>query len=378
MRNRHLNFWPAACYLFGVVLCAQAQTAPSSKIIGELTNISGNQLTLKTDKGDVALTLGERTRYLRVQPGETDLKNASKIALTDLGTGDRILALGKLSEDGKTLTATSVIVMTKADIAKKQEHDQAEWKTRSITGVIASINPGSGALTVTMHTAQGDKTMAVEGADKAEVRRYTADSVRFQDAKPSSLGELKAGDHVRILGEKNTDGSSMKAEVVVSGSFRTLAATVISVDPAANEIRVTNLATKKPLVIRVNSDTTTRKLPPMMAMALARRYNPQYVRSARAEGGAGPRGAGGPGAGGEGGMRFSGSQGADLQQMLERLPAMPLTELKKDDAILISTTGSDAARVTAITLIAGVEPLLTKASSGQLSLDWNLDMGMPQ
>src|SRR5262249_46558328 len=99
------------------------------------------------------------------------------------------------------------------------------------------------------------------------------------------------------------------------------------------------------------------------------------------EGGAPRGGGGGAGAGasgGEGGMRFSGSQGADLQQMLERLPAMPLTELKKDDAIIISTTGSDAARETAITLIAGVEPLLTKASSGQLSLDWNLDMGMPQ
>jgi hypothetical protein len=373
--------------LLALVAVAWAQTAATGKIIGELTNINpaANQLTLKTDKGEVALKLGERTRYLRVQPGETDLKNASKILFTDLGTGDRVLALGKLSEDGRTLAATSVIVMTKADIAKKQEHEQAEWKTRSITGVVAAVTPTSGEFAVTQHTAQGDKKVVIEAADKADLRRYAADSVRIQDAKPSSLAELKVGDHVRVLGEKNADATRMKAEVVVAGSFRTVAATVISVDAAANEIKVTDLATKKPLLIRVNADTTARKLPPPLAMALARRYNPQFVRAAGGRGGAaagGGRGggaaAGGAPAGGEGGMRFSGSQGADLQQMLERLPAMPISDLKKDDAIVISTTGADASRVTAITLIAGVEPLLTRAPSGQLSMDWSLDMGMPQ
>jgi hypothetical protein len=188
-----------------------------------------------------------------------------------------------------------------------------------------------------------------------------------------------------VLGEKNADATRVKPEVIVSGSFRSVAAQVISVDAAAGEIKVTDLATKKPLIIRVNADTTMRKLPPPMAMALARRYNPQYLRSVRgdtagggrpAPAGGGPRGGA---AGGEAGMRLSGSQGADLQQMLERLPAMPPAELKKDDAIIVSSaTGAGATRVMAITLIAGVEPLLTRAPSGQMSLDWSLDMGMPQ
>jgi hypothetical protein len=370
LENRLFFFWVVLATLGSNLY---PQTAPSSKIIGELTNIDAgaNRLTLKTDKGEILLTLAERTRYLRVQPGETDLKNAGRIAVTDLATGDRVLALGRLSEDGRTLAATSVIVMTKADIAKKQEHDQSEWKTRSITGVIAAIAQGSSTFTARVHTAQGEKTVMVE-AGKAEIRRYAPDSVRFQDARPGSFPELSVGDHVRVLGDKTADSNSIKAEVIVSGKFRTVAATVIATDAAAHEIKVTDLATRKPLVIRVNADTTARRLPPPMAMALARRYNPQFVRSAAARGAANAPG------GGETGVRFSGSQGADLQQMLERLPAMPLDELKKDDAIIISTAGSDAARVTAITLIAGVEPLLTRASSGQLSMDWSLDMGMPQ
>ena len=385
MRSNHFLIPVPVAYLGAVVLSIAgavlyAQAPAASRTIGEITivNAGAGQLTLKTDKGEsIAVTLAERTRYMRVQPGETDLKNAARIAVTDLAAGDRVLALGKLSEDGKALAATSIIVMTKADIAKKKEHDQAEWTARGITGVIAEIAPAANEFTVTMHTAQGDKKLVVEGLDKAELHRYAPDSVKFADARPGTVAELKTGDHVRVLGEKNADASRIKAEVVVSGSFRTVAATVISADAAAGEIKVTDLATKKPLVIKVNADTTARKLPPPMAMALARRYNPQYVRSVRAEGGgAGPRG-GGEGGGG-GGMRFSGAQGADLQQMLERLPQMPLAELKKDDAIIISTTGADASRVTAITLIAGVEPLLTRARSGQLSLDWSLDMGMPQ
>ena len=148
---------------------------------------------------------------------------------------------------------------------------------------------------------------------------------------------------------------------------------------AANEIKVTDLSTKKPLTVRINADTTMRRLPQPMAMALARRYNPQFIRAA---GGGRPQGGGGagPGAGGgEGGLRFSGSQGADVAQALEKVPPLPVAGLNKGDAILISSTaGADPSRVTAISLVAGVEPLLTKASGERINLDWTLDMNMPQ
>jgi hypothetical protein len=64
--------------------------------------------------------------------------------------------------------------------------------------------------------------------------------------------------------------------------------------------------------------------------------------------------------------------------MLDRLPAMPLAELKAGDAIMISsTTGADPARVTAIMLLAGVEPLLTAspAATRDIMSGWNLGSG---
>ena len=71
----------------------------------------------------------------------------------------------------------------------------------------------------------------------------------------------------------------------------------------------------------------------------------------------------------------------DFQQMLERMPATTLADLKQGDAVIISsTTGADPSRVTAITLVAGVEPLLTAAprGGGQVGGMWNFDIGLPQ
>jgi hypothetical protein len=88
-------------------------------------------------------------------------------------------------------------------------------------------------------------------------------------------------------------------------------------------------------------------------------------------------GAGAPGGpGGSGGPPRTG----DMQQMIERMPAIKLTDLKAGDAVIVSSTqGADPGQVTAITLVAGVEPILSAAPGGSQRAamlgSWNLDMG---
>jgi hypothetical protein len=79
---------------------------------------------------------------------------------------------------------------------------------------------------------------------------------------------------------------------------------------------------------------------------------------------------GGPGGGG--------GRGGDISQMLDNLPAMPLAELKPGDAVMVSTTqGTEGGRVTAIMLLAGVEPLLTASPTATRDImsGWNLGGG---
>ena len=76
-----------------------------------------------------------------------------------------------------------------------------------------------------------------------------------------------------------------------------------------------------------------------------------------------------------------GGRPGDMQQMLERMPAIKLEDLKPGDAIIVSSTeGADPTQVTAITLVAGVEPILSATPGGSQRAmmlgSWNLDMNM--
>jgi hypothetical protein len=237
-----------------------------------------------------------------------------------------------------------VIAMSRSDLTQQRLREQEEWQKRGVAGTVSAVDPGANTFTI----KSGAKSVAVQPSGKTEYRRYAPDSVKFSEARPSSLAEIKVGDQVRVLGDKGGDGASIAAERIVSGSFRQIAATISSVKAEAGEIVVKDLATKKTLTVRVNSDSTMRKLPPAMAAAWARRYQP------------------------------GAATGENTGQALDRLPAMPLSELKPGDAIMLSsTTGSDPARVTAVMLLAGVEPLLTASPTATRDImsGWNLGGG---
>jgi Cu/Ag efflux protein CusF len=360
----NMTFFGSIAALTVISCLASAQTqpaAPRSQVSGTVAAVdaAANKISLKSDKGDaVDVTTTDRTLVLRIPPGETDPKKGTKIALSTVAPGDRAVIVGP-APAGNAWNATAVLVMTKGDIASVQQKDQEDWKKRGTTGTVTALDPATKSITI----KSGSHTFAVQPSEKTTWNRYSPDSARFADAKPSSFAEVKQGDQLRVLGNKNEDGASIQAEKIVFGAFRQIAATISSVDAAKGELTVKDLATKKPLTIKVESDSTMKKLPEQAARMLARRYAP----GAAAEASAPPAGAGRGGRG-----------GGDVGGMLDQLPALPLTELKPGDAIMISTTqGSDPGRVTLVMLLAGVEPLLTASPTATRDImsGWNLGGG---
>lgn len=445
-----------------------AQEAPQpakpkmSSIIGEIKAKDASKLTVKTDAGEsYTATLDERTSFVKVQPGEKDLSKASKIAFGDLNVGDRVMARGQVAEETKTIPARMIIVMTKSDLEQKQAKERAEWTTRGGAGVVDSVT--ADAVVITQKVRNENKQVTLAVGPNTRIRRYANDSIRFNDAKASTVAEIKKGDQLRVLGTKNEDGSKIAAEEIVYGTFRLIPATVISADPATGEIKVTDLDSKKPILVLATSDSQIKKLPEMMARMLAMQVNgtaanaamqgmgggfpggarpggapgaapagggqqaarpqgerPQgeraqwdhaqgsgsahteYAQSGashtdhapgeRPQGAPGAPGAGGPGGpggppmrggfpggpGGPGGFG-GGARGGDLSSVIERLPVIKLDELKPGDALIInSTAAAGSARVSAITILAGVEPILTSAprSAGNINLgSWSLGGG---
>jgi hypothetical protein len=380
------------CAIFLALTVAWAQTPPTKSVVGEVTGVdaAAKQLKVKGDDGaNYIVAFDDGTSYLRMPLGEKDLKKAEKITLSDITTGDRLLARGSAAQDGKPAPAKTVIIMTKADVVKKQDHDRAEWQRRGVAGTVMLLNTSTKEITINTHG--GDAKTVVIDASGAGFRRYAADSVRFADAKTSSFADLQPGDTIRALGDKNDDGTRFKADELVSGSFQTIAAMVVSADPATGEVRVTDLQTKKPVTVKTNQSSMLRRLDERTAGMLARRMRGDAGGAAGAPGGPGEgRGgspSGGPGPGGPGGPggrgNFGGGGGGgDLQQVLDRSPQLALAELKKGDALIISSSkAADGSAITAMSLVAGVEPFLAAAprTAGQVNLgSWNLEMNMPE
>lgn len=338
--------------------------------VGAIKAISGISVTLAPDSGpDISVTIPEGARLLRMEPGQQDLKSATPVQLQELQVGDRILVRGRMSDDNKTLRAAMVIVMKQSDIAAKHQHELQDWQRRGLGGLVKSVDPAAGTVEISTMSATGPKVVTIKVSKATVVRRYAPDSIHFDDAKLSTINDIKPGDQLRARGEKNAEGTELAAEEIVSGTFRNIAGTVSSVDTTNNTITVMDLATKKPAVIRITSESQLHKLPEMLARGLAMRLKGgapqgQNGRAGMPEQGNRPPMGSQAGAA-PGGPEQGRPRGGDLQQMLSRLPPMPFAELQKGDAVMVvSSSGSTTSNMTAITLLSGVEPILTASPNG--------------
>ena len=398
---RPIFAWLILALGFLLIIGASAQS-PVAKAVGTVKSISGNSVVLTTDSGsETTLTFADSARIVRATPGQTDLKSVLPIPISDIQIGDRVFARGQPGE-GTAVTANSAIVMKQSDIADKQQRERDEWR-KGVGGIVKEVNAAANTLTIANAMVASGKPILIHLSPETTIRRYAPNSVKFDDAKPGSLDQIKPGDQVRARGTKNADGIDFTAQAIVSGAFRDIAGTVVSTDAANNTITITDLATKKPVVVKVTADSQLRKLAPFVAMGIAMKLKggtpgPAAVGGAPGQGqnggnlnGGGQgkwRGAGnasgssasaaGPSASGPG-VNWRGASGGppDFQQMLSRMPAVTVSDLNQGDAVMLVTTeGSSASGPTAITLLAGVEPILTAAPAGTsastILSPWNL------
>ncbi len=375
MRKTFLTLLALTLALSAGALGVGAQSG--NNVLGDVVAVdaAAKQIFVKSDAGAVVIvTVADSTRIVKNPPGEIKLDKSTPYTLAEIAAGDRLLALGKLSDDGKTLASPRVVVVNaKAEVEKKREAERAEWQARGVVGVVSAVNAETKEITINTRTPEGPKpvVIAASGAD-VKLRRYAPDSIKFADAKPSTFEEVKAGDQLRAKGEKSTDGAKFTAEEVVTGSFRTTLGTVKAVDAAKNEITIEQ-QDKKTLTVVVRPDSVLKQVPAEMGMMMGG----GGPGGAPGGGGAAPAGGGqrvvvqgGPGGGAApaGGAGAPGQGGPvrrmmDPQQMLERLPAVTLAELKPGQMIVVSSTvGADPTRVTAIQLVSNVEPLVAMMS----------------
>jgi hypothetical protein len=394
---------------------ALAGAQAPSRFVGTITAISGNTLTVKTDAdGERQVVVPAGAPIKRIAPGEKDLNAADTIQFSDLAIGDRALVKLDPNAPAGASEALQIVAVKQADVALKQQKDREDWQRRGVGGLVKSTNADSGVILLTSGSGATAKTITVHTTKATMLKRYAPASVRFDAALPAPIEAIHTGDQLRARGTKNADGTEITAEEVISGSFRNISGTVASLDPEGSTLVVKDLATKKLVTIHITADAQMRRLPDRMAQMLAARLKgatgsgagagggnaqpPTAAGAAPQRGGAGQWNGSGTGqAGGvsqwsvgsgqgEGQWAGSGGQagqwggqgGGDPQQMLNRAPTIQFGDLKKGEAVMLVST-EETAEVTAITLLAGVEPLLeAPAASRDLLANWSVGANTPE
>ena len=319
------------------VVGAVAEIDKSSKR-ATIRSDSGEMITVKTDDNSVCL---------RIPAGEKTLSKAVPTQFADITIGDRILVHGTKTDQG--FVAQRLVVMPAAEVARKREHDLDEWKRRGVGGIVRDVNTQTGEITLELRGAGAGGRLGIE-TTKANFRRYLAGSLRFEDATASTFAEIKIGDQLRALGDKSADARNFAAEQIVSGAFKTIGAMVVEVDQQKNEIRAATLDQKKSIVILLNKDSVLHRISQQVAAAIAQRAKAEAGKTATATSGA-PQSA--PG------QKSGGQPVIDVQQMIDTLPAISLSDIKPGDVLAVTgAVEKDESRLVGIKLAAGVDLVL--------------------
>ncbi len=370
----------ATAALQSSVLFAQAA---AQRFVGTVTAVAGDTLTVKTDAGEVhQVSVPASAAIKQLAPGQKDLSSAQTIQLSDLAVGDRVFV--KLDPDTSATPAKAlqVVAMKQTDIAQQQQKETEDWQRNGVGGLVKSVDAANGVVVLTSGAGPSAKTVTVHITKDTKLLHYAPNSVRYADARPGTLDAIQVGDQFHVRGQKNADGTEITATQVVSGGFRNISGVVSAVDTSAGTVTVKDLVTKKNVTVHISTEAEMRRLPDTMAKMIAARLKgtspsagaataSAHPPSGASAGSASPAGYG-QGAQGAGQGRRG---GGDMEQALSHAPALKLGDLQKGEAVmLVSTQGSTD--VTAIKLLAGVEPLLeSPEASRNLLSNWSMGSG---
>jgi ribosomal protein L24 len=356
---------------------------------GEVTGITDGKIALKTIDGPIDVLLVPATAYKRIPPDNPTLKAAIESSLSEIGVGDKLLVTGMVATDRKSIPAKAVYLITKVSISEKLSKEDQDWRSRGTNGSVVSIDPMTNAITVAVRGGMMSpaRNVIVKPGANTEFMRYAIDSIEFSKAVKSKISDIEKGDEIRVLGDKNADGSEIIAEKVVSGGFKTTSGTVKSIDLAKGEVTISDVATKKDVTVSILQTSILKQFPPEMAANLAR----IQMMSAAGQGGFRPPTQGGqttpgsqttpqptpngqsnpqantqqrtpgqfPGGGGQGGGMGGGMRGGFDDS---RLPSLDLTVLKVGDVIgVLSSKPTDVSKIRAIKFFNGVKPFIDAA-----------------
>jgi|SRR5579872_162318 len=318
--------------------------------IGKIQALNGNTLILKSNDGnETKVSIPESAQILRVPPGEKDLSHAQPAALKDLQINDRLLVRGRTGEDPHGLVANLAILMKLPDLTQKQTRDREAWQ-KGAGGTVQSIDLTDGTIVVGITPGY---TAKIRVGNSTGILHYGANSVKFADAMPGRLDEIKIGDQLRARGTITKETQEFLADQIIYGSFRSISGIILTIDSGNHTLTIKDVLAKKTVMVKVGPDCQLRRLPAPAAQKLAVMLGSKSSNPAS-----------------------TGGQNS-LTQLLGQSQTAGFTELKKDDGVMVLVGSREGqAIITGLAVLGGVEPILTASPDGRIPAallsGWNL------
>ncbi|HEX3470456.1 MAG TPA: DUF5666 domain-containing protein [Silvibacterium sp.] len=141
---------------------------------GTVTVISGNDISVKTEKGDVyKIETGPNTRFR---------KEREQVKISDIHVGDMVGAAGDLDDKAKTLGAMFVVVIDKEQYEKARADFGKTWTA----GAIQSID---------------ETKITIKRPDNVVQTIVVDENTSFRKRRDSiTLADIKVGDNVNARG----------------------------------------------------------------------------------------------------------------------------------------------------------------------------------
>lgn len=367
-----------------------------TNLIGEVTAIdrSAGKIVVQTEaKTSVTVTINDKTVFRRVAPGQTSLAGAEQITAADVKIGDRVLIPGGVAAEQTAVR--QFIVMAREAINAQRDKEREARRARTINGRVTAVNLEKKEIIIEARGRGNPEMLTIAASGTAKLLRYAPDSLKITDVKPGTFADLRVGDQIRVVGDKNADGTRVSAEEILSGSIARTVGTISEINQARGEVIIKNAQTGQSMTVSVGKNTTLRRISPEVADALKQRFERRRERRAeRASGGAEQpqarenrrrnRGERRNRAGGEGNQNnnqnSNQTRARNPQQMFENLPPITVADLRKGDAVLITTTsGGGNSQMTAVSIVTGaaeMQQILQQTQGGGRGQS-NMSPGLP-
>ncbi len=212
---------------YSVVFCLTGLIqAQHCRIAGQIffADIVDHTVTLKTDSGDlVNFSYDVATSFLRDGSGSQPDVGATRVPPEQLNNGDR-LCVG-------TSEPLVVTVTPRRDIETRQKKELAAWQTDSLYGVVSGLDRNARRITLAASAGDKDINYSVDVSPDAAYWFFPRNTVRLSDAVTGSLDQVAPGDTLYVRGTKDSGSQKFIANLIVSGGFRSFAATIETIKP---------------------------------------------------------------------------------------------------------------------------------------------------